>query len=77
MSAAYQAIPQAPVAANPVSVASEDVEEDELIQSAADVPPIVKRDNRRIQWIHFTLGCAVLLPWNGASHLARDIFISN
>lgn len=23
--------------------------------------------DKRVGWIHFILGCAVLLPWNGAS----------
>ncbi|KAJ7781611.1 nucleoside transporter-domain-containing protein [Mycena metata] len=76
--ALYHAVPQAPVAANPVvHSAFEEVEEDADI--ASDPPSFISlaRTNicllshhrnvvvdSRIRWIHFVLGCAVLLPWN-------------
>ena len=36
-------------------------EEDEEGVEVLNVPP-----DSRIRWVHFLLGCAVLLPWNGA-----------
>ena len=36
-------------------------EEDEEGIEVPNLPPDV-----RIRWVHFLLGCAVLLPWNGA-----------
>lgn len=71
MSAAYHAIPQAPVPVDPLVL--EDVEDDELIQSAIEIPPVAIREDARIKWIHFILGCGVLLPWNGAFVLAGPI----
>jgi hypothetical protein len=29
--------------------------------------------DRRMMWMHFALGCAVLLPWNGAIFPARAL----
>lgn len=28
-------------------------------------PPLTCRIETQIRWIHFVLGCSVLLPWNG------------
>ena len=35
-------------------------EEDEEGVEVPNLPP-----DSRIRWVHFLLGCAVLLPWNG------------
>ncbi|KAJ6510187.1 nucleoside transporter-domain-containing protein [Mycena vitilis] len=64
--ALYHAIPQAPVATNPVVLPHLDAEELQDLDDptlAPDLAPDVVV-NSRIQWIHFVLGCAVLLPWN-------------
>ncbi|KAJ6627477.1 nucleoside transporter-domain-containing protein [Mycena sp. CBHHK59/15] len=64
--ALYHAIPQAPVAAKPVVLPEPDVDAEESQDDASltsDLAPNVVVDSR-IQWIHFILGCAVLLPWN-------------
>lgn len=37
--------------------------------SSLSAPPATVVD-ARIRWIHFILGCAVLLPWNGALYYA-------
>lgn len=68
--ALYHPIPQAPVAANPaprrlsISESNGDLsgaeEDDEL-----DEPVVAAYLDSRIRWIHFILGSAVLLPWNG------------
>jgi hypothetical protein len=66
----YHALPQTPDMAQEINIpsaiaeaelASEDIEDaigDEPTLSDAPV-------DGRIQWIHFMLGAAVLLPWNG------------
>ncbi|EIW61775.1 uncharacterized protein TRAVEDRAFT_143867 [Trametes versicolor FP-101664 SS1] len=60
--AVYHPIPQAPVASNTIPPSSPDIEVDEgfgpsIVHSHVTV-------DSRIRWIHFLLGCAVLLPWN-------------
>ncbi|KAF8897201.1 nucleoside transporter-domain-containing protein [Infundibulicybe gibba] len=75
--ALYHAIPQAPVAANPISVPheteydGEDTESDDL---APMDPPAVVVDSK-VRWIYFVLGCSVLLPWN-VMITATPFFIS-
>ncbi|KAJ6538997.1 nucleoside transporter-domain-containing protein [Mycena capillaripes] len=62
--ALYHAIPSAPVAANPVVLPDPDVDaEESQDDTTSDLAPDVIVDSR-IRWIHFVLGCAVLLPWN-------------
>ncbi|KAI0824663.1 nucleoside transporter-domain-containing protein [Trametes gibbosa] len=63
--AVYHPIPQAPVASNPIPSASPDIDVDEEIVLSSHVVTHghVVVDSR-IRWIHFLLGCAVLLPWN-------------
>ncbi|KAJ7667657.1 nucleoside transporter-domain-containing protein [Mycena polygramma] len=63
--ALYHAIPQAPVATNPAVLPHLDPEElQDDATLASDLTPLDVVVNSRIQWIHFVLGCAVLLPWN-------------
>ncbi|KAI0363552.1 hypothetical protein BV20DRAFT_1047586 [Pilatotrama ljubarskyi] len=64
--AIYQPIPQAPVASNPLlSVPGDlDLDEDLTERSQHDVAETHVVVDSRIRWIHFLLGCAVLLPWN-------------
>ena len=66
--AIYHPIPQAPVASNPIPTASPDVDlDDEAILSGSGIlPPPSNLVDSRIRWTLFMLGCAVLLPWNGA-----------
>lgn len=63
--AIYHPIPQAPVASNAIPTASPEVDlDDEAILSGSSMQESVV--DSRISWTHFMLGCAVLLPWNGA-----------
>ena len=66
--AIYHPIPQAPVASNSIPSADPDVDlDDEAILSGSGVlPPLPDLVDSKIRWTHFMLGCAVLLPWNGA-----------
>jgi hypothetical protein len=72
MDAQYHALPQSPEAAHHIIIPSaiEDVDEsildDNLAPSSASAPV-----DSRILWIHFMLGSAVLLPWNGTSEASR------
>ncbi|KAJ7477085.1 nucleoside transporter-domain-containing protein [Mycena galericulata] len=64
--ALYHPIPQGPIPENPAVLPDPDVEESQGGDSdilGSDLPPDVVVDTR-IRWIHFILGCAVLLPWN-------------
>ncbi|KAJ7499272.1 nucleoside transporter-domain-containing protein [Mycena latifolia] len=61
--ALYHPIPQAPVAANPLVLPDPDLDSEESQDDASNLAPDVVVDSR-IRWIHFVLGCAVLLPWN-------------
>lgn len=64
--AIYHPIPQAPVAANAIPVPSPDGFDDDVALSEPHSIPSQGLVDSRIRWIHFILGCAVLLPWNGA-----------
>ncbi|KAI0650151.1 nucleoside transporter-domain-containing protein [Trametes meyenii] len=76
--AIYHPIPQAPVASNPISSASPDLDADDDMTSPrrahSPVHEHITADSR-IRWIHFLLGCAVLLPWN-AIITATPYFLS-
>ena len=74
----YHAVPQSPLAPNPVALSESltrslvlDPENDEVIEEtvmAVEVTPAIR-------WVHFIFGCAVLLPWNGmSSHNRRSAF---
>lgn len=67
----YHAVPQSPVAPNPVAlpeslagslVANPENEEDVVEETvlAIDVTPAIR-------WVYFIFGCAALLSWNGMS----------
>lgn len=68
--AAYQSLPQAPndsednttLLRRSLELEDEDVLAEELVTQEA-----ISSGDGRIRWIHFVLGCAVLLPWNGTS----------
>ncbi|KAF8911901.1 nucleoside transporter-domain-containing protein [Mucidula mucida] len=64
--ALYHAIPQAPVAANPIIRSESDIELDDEAdpESAHESTHLLHVVDARIRWIHFILGNAVLLPWN-------------
>jgi hypothetical protein len=74
MEAQYRALPQSPDLAHDISIPSaiEDVDEsildDDLAPSSAPV-------DSRILWIHFMLGSAVLLPWNGTSETSHISYL--
>ncbi|KAJ7228996.1 nucleoside transporter-domain-containing protein [Mycena pura] len=57
----YHPIPQAPALANSVALPDPDIDPEELQDDVASQVVII---DSRIRWIHFILGCAVLLPWN-------------
>lgn len=63
--ALYQPIPQAEDQGTVDLLLGED---DEAVAAEDFVAHehLVSHD-KRVGWIHFILGCAVLLPWNGAS----------
>lgn len=65
LEAEYQPIPQAPVAAGPArhSLDVNVLDEEDAVDILEDVPEVVV--DGKIRAIHFVLGCAVLLPWNG------------
>jgi len=67
----YHAVPQSPLAPNPVALSESltgslvlDPENDEDVTQetvlAIEVTPAIR-------WVYFVFGCAVLLPWNGVS----------
>ncbi|GLB33476.1 putative nucleoside transporter [Lyophyllum shimeji] len=67
--ALYQAIPQAlanedhrVIPADIELEADEQVDAGDLALTTTDPPSVVV--DTRIRWIHFVLGCSVLLPWN-------------
>ena len=60
----YQALPQAPTTVEELESVEED---DEQVGVQQDVSL-----DSRVRWIHFVFGCAVLLPWNGASQACCD-----
>lgn len=72
MDVPYHALPQTPDMAQeihiPSAIAEADLASEDLEDAIGDepTPSDVPVDNR-IQWIHFMLGAAVLLPWNGRS----------
>ena len=55
----YHVVSQTPVEAG-FSPDVEDGHDDDIVNELA-IPP----SDKRIMWMHFILGCAVLLPWNG------------
>lgn len=61
--AVYHPIPQAPVASEPFRPSLELSSEESDVELDSANPPV--EVDARIRWIHFVLGCAVLLPWNG------------
>ncbi|KAE9404472.1 hypothetical protein BT96DRAFT_964197 [Gymnopus androsaceus JB14] len=73
--ALYHSIPQAPVPSNPIITDDPDIElenDDRLELPAIGSNPSL---DARIRWVHFVLGCAVLLPWN-ALITATPYFLS-
>jgi len=81
MDAQYHALPQSPDLSQDIRIPSaieeggmgEEESDDAILDDLA--PSNVPVDSR-IQWIHFTLGAAVLLPWNGASWMFRGLSCS-
>jgi hypothetical protein len=75
--AQYHALPQSPDVAQDINIPSA-IEEggmaaeetDDSILDDEHIPPNAPVDSR-IQWIHYMLGSAILLPWNGVSQLPR------
>jgi equilibrative nucleoside transporter 1/2/3 len=66
LGAQYHPIPQAPVVAD-LEVETPYISLDGEV-SAEEQPTSILSPatlDPRIRWIHFVLGCAVLLPWNG------------
>jgi len=74
-SGAYQSLATVPTsleeAIPPAAIQDSPIEEYE--DGVLVVPPPV---SPRIRWIHFVLGCAVLLPWNGACQARRHLVSS-
>ena len=78
MDAQYHALPHSPDISQDLNIPSAieegGVDAEEIDDSILDehAPPGAPVDSR-IQWIHFMLGSAVLLPWNGASATSRGL----
>ncbi|CCM03372.1 uncharacterized protein FIBRA_05502 [Fibroporia radiculosa] len=64
--ALYHPVPQAPLASAPARPSLETTldGDDDGISGGLDGSAISVEADGRIHWIHFILGCAVLLPWN-------------
>ena len=65
MDAQYRALPQSPDAAQDLGIPSAIEDVDESILDDSEHVPSSEPVDGRVQWIHFMLGAAVLLPWNG------------
>jgi equilibrative nucleoside transporter 1/2/3 len=61
--ALYHVIPQVPV----TIATTPDIELHSEDASASDTQITL---DKGIKWVHFVLGCSVLLPWNGKSSLS-------
>ncbi len=71
--AIYHPVPQAPVASNAIPDGSPDLDlDDDVALSGGGFVPTQNVVDSRIRWSHFMLGCAVLLPWNGALFVLRE-----
>ena len=76
MDAQYHALPQSPDISQDIRIPSaieegvmgEEEGDDSILDD--DLAPSNVPVDSRIQWTHFALGAAVLLPWNGASWTA-------
>jgi hypothetical protein len=81
MSTSYHALPQSPDLPQDVNIPSavEEAEmaEEDLEDSMIDeqMPSANVLVDPRIKWVHFMLGSAVLLPWNGASRSSNKLVI--
>ncbi|KAK7015524.1 hypothetical protein VNI00_019105 [Paramarasmius palmivorus] len=73
--ALYHAIPQAPVASNPIRISEHDPEPSIDLDDEDQAPVVSLPVDARIRGVHFVLGCAVLLPWN-ALITATPYFLS-
>ena len=74
--AAYKSLPQVPVDSEEDTHATSfrrslDLDDEETLAEELVTQEVQSSSDARIWWIHFVLGCAVLLPWNGACLYAR------
>ena len=63
----YRPIPQGPDADPSTTSADMEGGEEAVYLDDDDTSRILEADSGKIRGIHFILGCAVLLPWNGMS----------
>ena len=70
--ALYQPVPQAEDQAEDLQIGEDD--EDGAVEDFVTQEHLVSHD-KRVGWIHFILGCAVLLPWNGTSPPAMYVLL--
>jgi solute carrier family 29 (equilibrative nucleoside transporter), member 1/2/3 len=77
MDASYHALPQSPDILQGIDIPSA-IEEAEMTGEEIEDPMVDEHMpsdsvpvDSRIQWVHFMLGSAVLLPWNGVSRTFR------
>lgn len=67
----YSALPQAPAGDNAIESLDVDVEDEDM---GASIDSLQSTEvSGAIRWIHFVLGCVVLLPWNGEIHVLLRI----
>ncbi|KAI0047295.1 hypothetical protein FA95DRAFT_1582709 [Auriscalpium vulgare] len=61
----YHSLPQGPETEGPdSSVLNAELDYESTTDYAAEEPALPMPVDSRIRWVHFMLGCAVLLPWN-------------
>jgi equilibrative nucleoside transporter 1/2/3 len=63
----YHAVPQSPLAPNPVALSESLVLDPENDDNVVEETVMAVEATPAIRWVHFIFGCAVLLPWNGTS----------
>jgi solute carrier family 29 (equilibrative nucleoside transporter), member 1/2/3 len=81
MSTSYHALPQSPDIPQhveiPSAVEEAEMAEEDIEDSMIDehMPSVSVPVDPRIKWVHFMLGSAVLLPWNGASRASDKLVV--
>ena len=61
----YHAIPQSPLAPNPIALSESLVVDPENDEDVIGERVMAVEVTPAIRLVHFVFGCAVLLPWNG------------
>lgn len=73
--ALYRPLPQSEAVSEATSSPLELEGDEELVAEEFVAQERLASHDRRIGWIHFILGSAILLPWNGTSNLSSRLMI--